>query len=112
MDPPGPSNVAEGADSAEIVDLSQDQSGDLSPGHSHPAIKRLKRAHAQSPGSPGRGGRPQSTLWDLFGKSERKQNISHYTAHCMCCTSAGIQPKGVTGSKHAFMCSDIQILLF
>ena len=59
MDPPGPSNVAEGADSAELLDLSQDRSGDLSPGRSHFAIKRLKSAHAQSTGSPGRDGRPQ-----------------------------------------------------
>ena len=97
MDPLGPYNVAEGADSAELVDLSQGDSGDLSPRLSHPAIKRLKRAHAQSPGSPGRGGRPQSTLWDLFDKSERKQNVSHYTANCMCCITFGIEPKGVTG---------------
>ena len=33
---------------------------------SHPVITRLKRAHAQSPGSPGRGGRLHSTLWNLF----------------------------------------------
>ena len=38
MDPPGPSNVAEGADSTELIDLSQDRSGDLSPGRSHPAL--------------------------------------------------------------------------
>lgn len=94
MDPPGPSNVAEGAGSAELVDLSQDESSDLSPRLSHPAIKRLKRAHAQSPGS---GGRPQSPLWDLFDRSERKQNVSHYTAYCMCCIAVGKEPKGVTG---------------
>ena len=52
----------------------------------------------QSPaGSPGRGGLPHSTLWDLCGKRERKQNRSHYTAYCVCCTTVGIQPKGVTG---------------
>ena len=97
MDPAGPSNVAEGAECAELVDLSQDGSSDLSPGRSHPAIKRLKRAHTQSAGSPGRGGRPHSTLWDLFDKSERKQNVCHYTANCICCTTVGMQSKGVTG---------------
>ena len=94
MDPSGPSDVAEGADSAEVVDLSHNESGDLSPGPSHPAVKRLKRAHAQSLGSPSRGGRPPSTLWDLIDKSGKKQNLSHFTAYCLSCMNFGIQPKG------------------
>ena len=45
MDPPGPSNVAEGAGSAELVDLAQDESSDLSP---HPECQLMPTAQQLS----------------------------------------------------------------
>ena len=105
-------------ETADIVDLSTEDGVDkgkkrMSTTEVQPsAVKKVKLSYKDScrSSSPGR---PQNTLWQLFDKSEMRQNKVHHTAYCKACTLANDRKSGtVTGKAesmkpHLIQCNHV-----
>ena len=105
-------------ETADIVDLSTEDGVDkgkkrMSTTEVQPsAVKKVKLSYKDScrSSSPSR---PQNTLWQLFDKSEMRQNKVHHTAYCKACTLANDRKSGtVTGKAesmkpHLIQCNHV-----
>ena len=105
-------------ETADIVDLSTEDGVDkgkkrMSTTEVQPsAVKKVKLSYKDScrSSSPGR---PQNTLWQLFDKSEMRQNKVHHTAYCKACTLANDRKSGTLTGKaesikpHLIQCNHV-----
>ena len=102
-------------ETADIVDLSTEDGVDkgkkrMSTTEVQPsAVKKVKLSYKDSC----RSSSPQNTLWQLFDKSEMRQNKVHHTAYCKACTLANDRKSGtVTGKAesikpHLIQCNHV-----
>lgn len=91
-------------ETADIVDLSTEDGVDKGKKRmsttevQSSAVKKVKLSYKDS-GRSSSPGRPQNTLWQLFDKSEMRQNKVHYTAYCKACTLANDRKSGTVTGK-------------
>ena len=100
------------AESADLVDLSKEDSSDKGKKSSSTtefepsAVKRVKLSyHDPASSRSSSPGRPQNTLWPFFDKSEQRKNSVHYWAYCKACTLAGKRENGgsLTGKADSML---------